>query len=706
MIRFVEAALSVIANGWRREDIICLLKTGLISVDSDGEDELEQFSAEIFAKYIAVWDINSRRMYIGDDWSMNPAGYKIGISEYGERILKIVNQTKKRLSQPLQKFAEVFDNCENDVKHGATVRQIAESLVRYAQDIELPCELKKISDRYKSIGMSSEAAKCESGWRIMCEILDKIVDILGETSIDAGRFLGLFHKVAATLDVGSIPSGLNEIIIGSAQGIRLDEKKCIIILGSNDGEFPGTPSSNKTFFAEKDKILLEMYGINFGERDDSIMSAREYCVYYRAIASAKDKAYILVDENEDISEGARRILDLTQRKIRDFSELDASELVYDAKSAENYLMTKRYNNINKLLEIITDNKHNVTEENNVKDDNIKLEMLESGRTLVLSQTKIDTYVKCPFNYACRYELGIKSRPVSEMTLPDVGVIVHRVLQEFFEKNIKNGELEIADDAKKINEEVDKIIDSIKTEYIESVGSIENRYEYLFVRIKKHIILFIKKITTEMLDSDFKPISFERKIGKNGIPSIKFKTVNQNEIILEGIADRIDLYKDENGDLYVRVIDFKTGNRSFSLEKIDKGAGIQLLIYLFSLVKNGSLYISNGTELIAGGGLYIANNLSSVNVSPDATSDEIEAEAMKNIKVSGIMNERFAENSKNKNIVYKDTSGFGLIYDELEKAITKIGDEIINRNFSISPQIIDKSIPCDWCENEYICRKKR
>ncbi|MGN1409782.1 MAG: PD-(D/E)XK nuclease family protein, partial [Eubacteriales bacterium] len=78
VIRFVEAALSVIANGWRREDIICLLKTGVISVDSDGEDELEKFSAEIFAQYIAVWDINSRRMYTGDDWSMNPAGYKIG----------------------------------------------------------------------------------------------------------------------------------------------------------------------------------------------------------------------------------------------------------------------------------------------------------------------------------------------------------------------------------------------------------------------------------------------------------------------------------------------------------------------------------------------------------------------------------------------------------------------------------------------------
>ena len=713
VIRFVESALCVIANGWRREDIICLLKTGVVSVNVDGEDELEKFSAEIFAQYITVWDINSRRMYTGDDWSMNPAGYKIGISDYGERILKIVNQTKNRIAQPLQKLAEIFDNSDNDVKHGANVRQIAESLVQYAQDIGVPQELKKIVGRYKSIGMASEAEKCGSGWRIMCEILDKIVDILSDTSLDAGRFLGLFHKVAAALDVGSIPSGMNEIIIGSAQGIRLDDKKCIIMLGSNDGEFPGTPSADKTFFAEKDKISLEMCGINLSDKDETIFSAREYCVYYRAVASAGDKAYILVDENEEISEGARRILNLCQSKIKDFKindfrELDVKELVYDVRSAENYLLSNRYNNINEIIEKATNNTHNVAvlNENDDKTGDIRIEMPESGKTLILSQTKIDTYVKCPFNYACRYELGIKSRPVSDMTLPDVGIIVHRILQEFFEKNTQNGKIDIADDRKKIDDEVDRIIDSIKSEYIESVGSIEHRYEYLFIRIKKHIILFIKKITSEMLESDFKPVSFERKIGKNGIPPIKFKTENQNEIILEGIADRIDLFKDENGDLYVRVIDFKTGNRSFSLEKIDKGAGIQLLIYLFSLVKNGSLYISGGLELKAGGGLYIANNLSSVNVRPDATSEEIENEAMDNIKVSGIMNERFAGNVKNKNIVYKDKSGFVLIYDELEKAIRKIGDEIINRNFSVSPQMIDKSMPCDWCENEYICRNKR
>lgn len=708
VIKFVESALEVVANGWRREDIICLLKTRVVAVNVDGEDELDRFAVEIFAKYIAVWDINSRRMYTGDDWSMNPAGYKIGIGEYGERILKIVNQTKNHIVQPLEKFAETFDNAGGDVKNGAGVRQIAEALVQYAEDVELLKELRKIGERYRKIGMAAEAEKCESGWRVMCEILDKIVDVLGDTTLDAGRFLGLFHKVAATLDVGSIPTGVNEIIIGSAQGIRLDEKKCIIMLGSNDGEFPGVPSNDKTFFAEKDKILLEAYGLNLGNTDTTALSAREYCVYYRTIASAEDKVYILTDENSEISEGARRAVALTGSQIENFSEWYVAERVYDVKSAESYLLSEKYKNISEIIDKIVVKEQEIREinEENAGKNEVKINIAKSPKTLFLSQTKIDTYIKCPFNYACIYELGIKPRPVSEMTLPDVGIIVHKILQLFFEKYTKNGGDDIVYDEEKVNCEVDKIISSIKKEFIISVGEIEHRYEYLFIRIKKHIMLLVKKIISEILESNFKPVSFEKKIGRNGIPPIKFVTSSENTIILEGIADRIDLFKGENDELFVRVIDFKTGSKNFSLEKIDKGAGIQLLIYLFSLVKNGSMYISGGRELKIGGGMYISDNLSSVNVKPDATADEIESEAMQNIKISGIMNDRFGDEAKNKNIVYKDEGGFDVIYDELEKTILKIGEEILNENFSIAPQAIDKGLPCDWCENEYICRRKR
>ena len=103
--------------------------------------------------------------------------------------------------------------------------------------------------------MLEEAEKCRSGWRVLCEILDKMVDFLGDCYIDARKFSGLFYRVAQSMDTGSIPSGSNEILIGSAQGIRLENKKCIVILGANEGEFPG--EANPAVYG----IKCTVYGI-------------------------------------------------------------------------------------------------------------------------------------------------------------------------------------------------------------------------------------------------------------------------------------------------------------------------------------------------------------------------------------------------------------------------------------------------------------
>lgn len=106
----------------------------------------------------------------------------------------------------------------------------------------------------------------------------------------------------------------------------------------------------------------------------------------------------------------------------------------------------------------------------------------------------------------------------------------------------------------------------------------------------------------------------RKIGRGGIPSIQFKTEDGNIIILEGIADRIDVSNAKNSfdneKSYVKIIDYKTGNKTFSEENLEKGLGIQLMIYLFSLLQ------SDKDKYLPGGALYFSHNLSSVRAEPN------------------------------------------------------------------------------------------
>ncbi len=702
-ISIVESLLLIGANGWRRSDVIRLLKTGLHGANPKFNAEIPNFGCEFFEKYTAVWNIRGRRMYAGDDWSMNPAGYKIGISEYGERVLGIVNTVRRGLILPADEFLSRFDG-------GAiSVVEIAKGIVEYAEKIEVQSILNEICREYRRLGMVAEASKIALGWQKVCEILDRMVDFLGDTVLDCGRFLGLFRKLAAEMDVGSIPSSADEIMLGSALGIRLDGRKCIIILGSNDGEFPGSPSPDKTFFDFSDKYALEGVGLNLSGFDEDFMFAREYLMYYRAVSAASDKLFVLFDEGGVISDGASSISRISAVPATRFADYASDEAVFDEVSRSYWLNKMPYGYARNIEEINKnsgeDRRNDVDIVASKPDDSEK--MNEGKEILYLSQTKIETYLSCPFNFACKYRLGISERPVGEMRLPDVGIVVHRVLEQFFCECVTNGKNFSNMSDGEISDILDKKLNLCKIDIKRSVGEIENRIEYLFKKIKSHLLVFVKKIAYELTESGFYPMSFETKIGRGGIDPVRFVVGENREVVIEGIVDRVDLNRRSDDSVYLRVIDYKTGNTVFDSKKIQIGNGLQLLIYLFSLIsasRDGIAEFAGGSNVKIGGGLYFSDTLKPVRGDPGDSYDEIFEKSGESIAVSGLMNSELAIDGMN--IYSCDESKLRAIFEEIRCLICEVGCEIMDMNFEKNPRDLGKGVPCEWCENSYICRNER
>lgn len=706
VIKFFSYVLKIISDGWRKEDIICLLKTGLITInpvlnENDEADELSNYAIELFETYVNTWNLNGRATYAGDDWSMNPDGFKIGITEYGDRILKIVNSLKSQITDHLEEFANVFDS-EN---RAASVVNIAKAIVHLAEAFNISAGLEKICTSYKTYGMLEEAEKCRSGWRVLCEILDKMVDFLGDFSIDARKFNGLFYRVAQSMDTGSIPSGSNEILIGSAQGIRLENKKCIIILGSNDGEFPGEANSDKQYFSERDRAELVNYGIELFCDNSETLSAREYCMFYRTISAASDNVLILFEEKKEPSFAVSTICHLLNKSYVSSAEFDVDFLVYDKRSCENYLLSKGCRDIKETMNSLSKNEKKTdvsddicTEENisPIVRKAIPIGSLKDN-ILYLSQSKISTYLRCPFSYACKYEMKIKQRPSGEMSLPDIGVIIHSVLQQYFSAIYSHsGCFNITDSRDKL---LHNIITSIKTELEKDVGTAETRNEYLFIRIERQVRVFIKRLEEEISKSGFTPYLFEQKIGRGGVRPMEFVSDDGIRIIIEGIADRIDI-REGDSSVMLRVLDYKTGNKKFSMKDLENGTEIQLLIYVFSLLNARNLYKFN-KSLSFGGAIYVSNNLSTVSVARDMDSERVIDAAKDKIVFTGILPDVFSNDEKS-NYVYFSESDLSSVKDKLIADVKSIGDNILNNSFEIAPRIIDSIDPCTWCSFAYIC----
>jgi len=55
--------------------------------------------------------------------------------------------------------------------------------------------------------------------------------------------------------------------------------------------------------------------------------------------------------------------------------------------------------------------------------------------------------------------------------------------------------------------------------------------------------------------------------------------------LSGFVDRVDEWL-HNGKRYLRVVDYKSGKKSFDLSDVRHGLNIQMLLYLFALEREG------------------------------------------------------------------------------------------------------------------------
>ncbi|MBR3998142.1 MAG: hypothetical protein IKI93_07340, partial [Clostridia bacterium] len=198
-VRLVTSALAVAANGWQRKDIIALVKTGMTAVgrenvlpDSDEEGEQTSvntaFEGDIFELYTETWNIRGRKAYTSGPWSMNPAGYKTERSEESEAMLLAANRVREKLIDPLDRFLSVFDSGE------ATVREIAERIVYYAEECDVTGALESAAASYRKLGMTGEGEKVLMSWQKVCDILDCMVKNLGDSQISPGRFSGLFSR--------------------------------------------------------------------------------------------------------------------------------------------------------------------------------------------------------------------------------------------------------------------------------------------------------------------------------------------------------------------------------------------------------------------------------------------------------------------------------------------------------------------------------
>ena len=252
------------------------------------------------------------------------------------------------------------------------------------------------------------------------------------------------------------------------------------------------------------------------------------------------------------------------------------------------------------------------------------------------------------------------------------------------------------------EELDTKTDMFVKEYLDGIKGISSimnaRYAFLTDNISRALKEVVWQIAREFEQSDFEPCACELKIGRDGdIPSVKFPFDGGN-IYIDGSIDRVDTY---NG--YVRVIDYKTGSRSFRLPDVLFGLNLQMLVYLYAAVRGC------GKDDGAAAGIFYMPSRRDLNDSGMAMNGLMQGDinlitAMdKKAEGEFVPKPAFTKNgelSKRCNS-FIPPDGFSTVFDYIEKLIARTGNSIASGDISISP-IDGDTAACSYCDYSSVC----
>ena len=243
-------------------------------------------------------------------------------------------------------------------------------------------------------------------------------------------------------------------------------------------------------------------------------------------------------------------------------------------------------------------------------------------------------------------------------------------------------------------------------------------------------MIAKNLIDEFKASDFMPSYFELKfgMGEDSFKALEFTLKDGSIVTLRGIADRVDTYK-KDGNVYIRIVDYKTGSKEFSFDELKEGLNTQLLIYLFSICRaqdektRAELGCENGGELIPAGIQYLSSNAPTVSIDKFCEGDEIEKLIQSEFARSGLLSSdpeilyamnhnldpKFISKVKayddgimvGKGIV--DGDGFNEIYDLLSETIINIANSMKDGKANAVPLKKGQDAPCRYCKMKSVCR---
>ena len=734
---YILSLLETLVSGFAYEPLFRMLKTGLSVITSDEADLLENY---VLAHGLSSW-------HFFGDWKFPYPN--ITRSELNSKYVSDVIEMRDRITGTYSSLKDRLSDCLNS-------RELTSVLFCHLEDNGALVKAKKAAI---AAGEESytEFKEVQSG---INSILDDMAAVFGDENIELPVYFEMMKAAVASYEIGLIPLTLDQVILGDVARIRSGGTKGLYIVGANDGVFPRA-IKDEGIFTDSDKKTLKDKGVELSV-DSRTRSVYEQFLIYTALTTAS--GYLFVSyPSSDLEGKSLRPSQVVTRLKKIFTglteEVPKGPLEADLAGLEE--VTRPDPTFNQLVHEMRKNYQGETVEplwgevyswyrekpeyaarldtavRGLGYSNMAQKLPGKtikglyGEEMKISVSRLERFSQCPFAYFIQYGMKAKDRVLHEITAPDIGTLMHGVIDRFTEdlKGLEGGIAEA--DREFIHENISRLVD----EAIDTTNAIYSespRYRHMGEKIKKTLMRSVDTITKQISKGDFVPRFNELGFGMDGIlPPLKIELNGDGEdVFLIGRIDRVDVLE-LDGKSYIRIIDYKSSSKDVSITEVFYGLQMQLLVYLDVVLRNSEVLLNSGA--IPGAVLYFRMDDPIIEGSLSQDVEEIEREVFRSLQMKGLilkdasvvrsMDREMGDysliipakinssgevvsksNRKDKNMATILTEeDFNTLREYTAESIRRILREMVSGNITVLPAKNGDRIPCTYCTYSAICQ---
>nr|WP_273483429.1 helicase-exonuclease AddAB subunit AddB [Desulforamulus ruminis] len=651
LVELIRSALEVVLQNWAYDPVFRYLKTDLVPVGRDEVDRLEN--------YVLAHGIRGSRWTDDRPWTYCRR-YTLGEDrEPGEqeRIeLERINQIRSAAAGHLKEFARAM------AKAGA-VREMTTALFELLDRLDIAGQLEQWAGEAEEKGRLTEAKEHAQIWNNVVQLLDEIVETLGEETLTLEEYDRILDTGLESLKLGIIPPGLDQVVVGTLQRSRNPDVKAALVLGVNDGVLPAR-TVEEGLLSDLEREQLQELGIRLAPGSRRKLLDEQYLVYI-ALTRASQCLWISYPQADDEGKGLHpswvihRMKELLPNLKElsvpvepphpegemDFIASPGRSLSYLASMLREMKAGKTVDSLwldvyswftrqeewrSRCLRVLAGLDH-VNQEAPLPGN---LGRRLYGSRLKASVSRLEKFAACPFAHFLSHGLKLKERGLFRLAAPDLGQFFHEALRMFAER-VQDRSLDWAqltgEQAAAMTEEiVRELAPRLQNEILLSSA----RHRYFINKLKRIVHRAVLTLMEHARRGGFRPVAMEMGFGDYGpLPSLDLDLGKDCRMEMSGRIDRIDAAR-EGDRLYLRVIDYKSGETDLKIADIFQGLKLQLLTYLDVALRSSELLVRQ--PALPAGMMYFAVRDPLVSSPGPLPAEQADKNLLKQLKMKGLL----------------------------------------------------------------------